>query len=48
MNRIKIIGFVCRVEGKTPNSVKVIKILKWKPYTNIKEARAFIRVYVYY
>ena len=28
---IKIVGFICRVEGRTPNSVKVIKILKWKP-----------------
>jgi len=45
---IKIVGFVCRVEGRTLNSTKVIKILKWKPYADIKEARAFIGVYVYY
>jgi len=48
MDRIKIVGFVYRVEGKTPNSMKVIKILKWKPYADIREARAFIGVYVYY
>jgi len=48
MDGIKIVSFVYRVEGRTPNSIKVIKILKWKPYTDIKEARAFIRVYVYY
>jgi len=45
---IKIVGFVCRAEGRTPNSVKVIKILKWKPYADIREARAFIGVCVYY
>ena len=48
IDRIKIVGFICRVEGKTLNSVKVIKIFKWKPYTDIREARAFIRVCVYY
>jgi len=48
MDRIKIVGFICRVEGRTPNSAKVIKILKWKPYADIKEARAFIGVCVYY
>jgi len=48
MDRIKIVGFVCGVEGRTPNSVKVIKILKWKPYADIREARAFIGVCVYY
>ena len=48
MDGIKIVGFVCGVEGRTLNSVKVIKILKWKPYADIREARAFIRVCVYY
>jgi len=48
MDGIKIVGFVCRAEGRTPNSAKVIKILEWKPYADIREARAFIGVYVYY
>jgi len=48
MDGIKIVGFVCRAEGRTPNSVKVIKILKWKPCADIGEARAFIGVCVYY
>jgi len=48
MDGIKVVGFVCRVEGRTPNSVKVIKILKWKPYMDIGEARAFIGVCIYY
>jgi len=48
MDGIKIVGFVCRAEGRTPNSAKVIKILEWKPCVDIGEARAFIGVCVYY
>jgi len=48
MDGIKIVGFVCGAEGRTPNSAKVIKILKWKPCADIREARAFIGVCVYY
>jgi len=48
MDGIKIVGFVCRAEGRTPDSAKVIKILEWKPCADIGEARAFIGVCVYY
>ena len=48
MDGIKIVGFVCGVEGRTPDSAKVIKILEWKPCADIGEARAFIGVCVYY
>ena len=48
MDGINIVGFVCRAEGRTPNSAKIIKILEWKPCTDVSEARAFIRVCVYY
>ena len=48
MDGIKIVGFVCGAEGRTPNSAKVIKILEWKPCADIGEARAFIGVCVYY
>ncbi len=45
---IVIVRFVCRAEGQSPEIVKVIKILEWKPYRNVREAQAFVRVYVYY
>jgi len=48
INGISIVGFVCGAEGRSPDSAKVIKILEWKPCTDIGEARAFIGVCVYY
>jgi len=45
---IRIVGFVCGAEGRSPDSVKVIKILEWAPCQNVGEARAFIGVCVYY
>jgi hypothetical protein len=42
------VGFVCEAEGRSLDSAKVIKILEWKPCTDIKEAQAFIGVCVYY
>jgi ribonuclease HI len=45
---ISIVGFVCGAEGWSPDSAKVIKILEWKPCTDVGEARAFIGVCVYY
>ena len=48
MDGISIVGFVCGAEGRNPDSAKVIKILEWKPCTDIRDARAFIGVCVYY
>ena len=48
INGIVIVGFVYRAEGKSPKTAKVIKILEWRPCTNIQEARAFVGVCVYY
>ena len=48
MDGVVIVGFVCGAEGRTPETAKVIKILEWKPCTNVAEARAFIGVCVYY
>ena len=45
---IRIVGFVCGAEGRSPDSVKVIKILEWAPCQNVGEARAFIGVCMYY
>src|SRR5438046_808140 len=48
MDGIKIMGYVCGAEGRSPDSAKVIKILEWRPCTNVSEARAFIGVCIYY
>jgi ribonuclease HI len=48
MDGINLVGFVCGAEGRSPDSAKVIKILEWEPCSNIREARAFIGVCVYY
>jgi hypothetical protein len=48
MDGIKVVGFVCGAEGRSPNSAKVIKILEWKACLDVKDARAFIGVCVYY
>ena len=45
---ISIVSFVCSAEGRSPDSAKVVKILEWKPCTDIAKARAFIRICVYY
>jgi ribonuclease HI len=48
MDGINIVGFVYGAEGRSPDNAKVIKILEWKPCSDIGEARAFIGVCVYY
>jgi hypothetical protein len=48
IDRISIVGFVYRAKGQSLDSAKVIKILEWKPCTDVSKARAFIRVCVYY
>jgi hypothetical protein len=45
---INIVGFVYRAKGRSLDNTKVIKILEWKPYSDIGEAQAFIGVCVYY
>ena len=48
INRIKVVSFVCRAKGRSLDSAKIIKILKWRLCKNVVEARAFISVCVYY
>src|SRR5438477_9501677 len=48
MDGVAIVGYVCGAEGQSPERAKVIKILKWKQCMNIREARAFIGMCVYY
>lgn len=45
---IKIVGYICDVDGRHPDTSKVLKILDWPKCTNATSARAFIGVCVYY
>jgi hypothetical protein len=48
MPKLRIVGFICDALGRHSNTFKVIKIMKWPPFNDIIEARAFVRVAVYY
>ena len=48
IDRINIVGFVCKAKDKFLDNAKVIKILEWKLCTDIREVQAFIRVCIYY
>ena len=45
---IKIVGYVCDSNGRSPEAAKVIKIVEWPSCSNATEARAFLGVCVYY
>ena len=45
---IRIVEFICDDDKKHPNTVKIIKIVKWSICTNVAEAREFIEMCVYY
>ena len=48
MAGIKIVGFVCDSNGRSPDSAKIIKIVEWPSCNDVSEARSFIGVCVYY
>jgi hypothetical protein len=48
MDGIKLVGYICRAEGRTPETAKIIKIVKWPPCKTISEAQAFVGICVYY
>ena len=45
---LKIVGFICGPDGRTPESGKVLKIVEWPPCTRLEDARAFIGICVYF
>ena len=45
---IKVVSYVCDIEGWHPETVKVIKILDWPACMDAHAAWSFIRVVVYY
>ena len=48
MKGIEIVGFLCDEDGRRPDSRKVEKILMWPAPRNIKAARGFVGIVVYY
>ncbi len=45
---IRVIGYLCDIEGRYPDTTKVIKILEWLYYDSVTEARVFLGIYVYF
>ncbi len=48
MAGLKIVGFICDSDGWHPDTAKVLKIINWPECQNIRKARAFMGVCVYY
>jgi hypothetical protein len=45
---LNIIKFICNLKGKELSIDKVIKIINWKTPKNIKEAKGFLKLYIYF
>ena len=48
MSELKMVAFMCSMNGRRPDPVKVDKVVKWGPCTDLTNARAFIGLCVYY
>ena len=48
MRGLKVVGYICDVDGRHPDTAKVIKIIDWPECRDPTEARAFIGLCVYY
>jgi hypothetical protein len=45
---LRVIDFVCDVEKRHSNTIKIIKILNWSFCQNVADVREFIEIYVFY
>jgi hypothetical protein len=48
MSELRVMRFICDILRRHPNISKIIKIVKWLSPNNIIEAKAFVKVTVYY
>ena len=48
VRELKIVAYVCDVNGRHPDIEKVKKVLDWLPCKSVTEAKAFIGLCVYY
>lgn len=46
--RIKIVAYVCGMEGRAPEEKKIMKITSWPACKNLTDVRAFLGLCVYY
>lgn len=45
---LKIVGYICDMDGRYPNTSKILKILDWPKCINITFVYAFMGVCIYY
>jgi hypothetical protein len=45
---LNIVRFIWNLKGREPFIDKVIRIINWKMLKNIKEAKGFLRLYIYF
>jgi hypothetical protein len=48
MTGLKIVGYAYNTDDKYSDFFKILKILNWRKYNDMTEARAFIKIYKYY
>jgi len=46
--QIKIVAYVCGIDGRTPEEAKITKIIGWPACTDLTDVRAFLGICVYY
>jgi len=46
--QIKIVAYVCRIDGRTPEEIKIRKIMSWPECVDLTDVRAFLGLCVYY
>ncbi len=45
---IRVIGYLCDIEDRHPDTTKIIKILEWLYYDSVIEVRVFLDIYIYF
>ena len=45
---LNVVGFICNSKGREPSTDKVIRIMNWKTPKNVKEAKGFLGLCVYF
>jgi len=46
--QIKIVVYVCGIDGRMPEEAKIRKITRWPACTDLTDIRVFLGIYVYY
>ena len=48
MEQLKIVMYICGMDGRSPKEMKTRKITIWPSCINLSDIRAFLELYVYY